>query len=119
MEHLDGEIGRSRDIEWNLLWLHAIIRFNEHVLKGCRSAAEYSGQAHSIANAFSHQQASQAENMRGRGVLLKLYSSLNFHNDSFKKIVDQNQNMISFMVRASKKQKAEQEMDEQASQLDE
>ena len=36
LEFLAVQIEKSEDIEWNMMWLREIVKYNEHVLKGCR-----------------------------------------------------------------------------------
>ena len=36
LEFLAVQIEQSKDIEWNMIWLKQIMKYNEHVLKGCR-----------------------------------------------------------------------------------
>lgn len=42
LEYLQKQIENSCDIEWNLMWLKSLLKYNEHVLKQCRLGAEYS-----------------------------------------------------------------------------
>ena len=36
LEFLQIQIDASKDIEWNLIWLKELLKYNEHILKGCR-----------------------------------------------------------------------------------
>ena len=83
----------SRDVHWNMVWIKHLFKHNEHVLKTCRVGAEYSSQAFSMNQVQNA--ASMANNMHGRSLLLKLHQSLQFYDQSFKQIVNENLSMIS------------------------
>jgi len=95
LEFLQKEIEHSRDIQWNMTWLKELLRFNEHVLKHCRLGSEYSSQAFSM-NQLQNV-TSSSSNMKGRALLLKLYASLNFYDQSFKKIVNENLHLLTYL----------------------
>ena len=40
LEFLQKEIELAKDIEWNMIWLRELLKYNEHVLKGCRLTQE-------------------------------------------------------------------------------
>ena len=46
LEYLCAQVEASNDIEWNMLWLKELLKYNEHILKGCRQ--EYNSQAFSM-----------------------------------------------------------------------
>ena len=66
MEFLAIEIEKGRDIEWNMVWLKNILRFNEPVLRKYRESNSCGG--------------------KGKAVMLKLYSSLAFFDQNFKRM---------------------------------
>ena len=45
LDFLQKQIEHGKDIQWNIFWLKEILKYNEHVLKGCRMSTEYSSQA--------------------------------------------------------------------------
>jgi len=99
LEFLQRQIAKSQDIEWNMIWLKELIKYNEHVLKGCRQGTAYSSQAFSM-NQLQNM-ASVSQNMQGRAILLKLYQTIAFFDQSFKKIVNENLHLMTYMEKAA------------------
>jgi hypothetical protein len=58
-------------------------------------------------NQLQNYQQSSGENMKGRTVLLKLYSAINFYDQSLKKIVNENVHMMTYMQRAAERKQEE------------
>ena len=111
LEFIQKEIEMAKDIEWNMIWLKELLKYNEHVLKGCRLFQEYHQRGMSMSQLQQYQLTNNGQNLKGRAVLLKLFSSLNFFDSSLKKIVNENLHMMTYMERAAKK-KQEDEDDE-------
>ena len=110
LEFLQREIDMAKDIEWNMTWLKELLKYNEHVLKGCRLSQEYHQKSMSMSQLQTYQIANQGQNLKGRSILLKLYSTINFYDTSFKKIVNENLHMMTYMERvAEKKRDAEED----------
>jgi len=92
---LQREIEHDRNIQWNMIWLKELYRYNEQVFKSCRLGSEYSSQAFSMNQVQNA--ASMPANAKGRALLLKIYQSLNFYDGQFKKVVNENLNLMTFM----------------------
>lgn len=63
MEYLSSEIERGRDVEWNMIWLKNILKFQEGPLKRFKDVGH-----------------------GGRALMLKIYSSISFFDQSIKKM---------------------------------
>jgi hypothetical protein len=74
-----------------MVWLKNILRFQEAVLKRFREAGT-SG--------------------RGRALMLRVYSSLNFFDQNFKKIANENTHLMRFMLKSHEQGKDEQTADQ-------
>ena len=48
LEFLAKQIENSKNIQWNMIWLKELYKYNEHVLKSCRLGSQYSSQAFSM-----------------------------------------------------------------------
>ena len=46
LEYLCNQVEASKEIEWNMHWLRELLKYNEHILKGCRQ--DYHSQAFSM-----------------------------------------------------------------------
>uniref|UniRef100_A0A7S3MWE7 Small-subunit processome Utp12 domain-containing protein n=1 Tax=Strombidium inclinatum TaxID=197538 RepID=A0A7S3MWE7_9SPIT len=103
LEFICTEIEKTRDVEWNLIWLKELIKYNDHVLKGCRLSAQYQQQAFSMSQLHKYQVANQNQNMKGRAVLLKMYQILQFYDGSLKRIVNENMHLMKFITARSQK----------------
>lgn len=64
IEYLAGEIEKGKDIEWNMMWLKNLLKFQEPTLKRFKDNMGHGG----------------------RALLLKIYSSLSFYDQSIKKM---------------------------------
>ena len=108
LEYLQKEIEQAKDIEWNMIWLKELLKYNEHVLKGCRQHQEYHQRSMSMSQLQAQQMGDQAQSLKGRSILLKLHSTINFYDTTFKKIVNENLHMMTYMEKvAEKKREAE------------
>jgi len=63
LEYLSDEIERGRDIEWNMEWLKNILKYQEPTIRKFKEMAQ-----------------------EGRTVMLKIYSSIAFYDQSIKKM---------------------------------
>lgn len=59
MEYLSSEVEKGKDIEWNLIWVKNLLKFQEPTLKKYKELGQGG---------------------RGRALMLKLYSSLSFYD---------------------------------------
>lgn len=62
LEYLSKEIEKGKDIEWNLIWLRNILKYQEPTLSKFREMGHH-----------------------GRSLMLRVYSSLQFYDQSLKK----------------------------------
>tara|TARA_B110000285_G_C15096488_1_gene602297 strand:- start:125 stop:409 length:285 start_codon:yes stop_codon:yes gene_type:complete len=78
------------------------MKYNEHVLKGCRLTQEYNSQAFSMNQKSSYNNAN-GQSMHGRAVLLKLFSAISFYDQSLKKIVNENLHTMTYLQNAAER----------------
>jgi len=63
LEYLSSELEKGKDLEWNLMWVKNLLKFQSVVLSKYKESGG-----------------------RGRALLLKVYSSLQFYDQSVKKM---------------------------------
>ena len=78
LEFLSREIEKGKDVEWNMIWLKNILKYQEPILRKFKESG--------------------AGN-KGKSTLLKIYSSLTFYDQSLKKIANENNYLMKFMLR--------------------
>ncbi len=64
MEYLSNEIDKGKDVEWNMIWLKNILKYQEPILKRFKDLTGHAG----------------------RALMLKIYSSISFYDQSIKKM---------------------------------
>lgn len=85
-----------------MVWLRELLKHHEAQLAMCRQTTEYGSTAY--AAAASTQRASK-EVHAGRALLLKVHQTLDFYDENLKRLVNENQHTMSYMLRLAEQKR--------------
>jgi len=80
LDFLCVEVEKSRNVEWTMHWVKAILKYNGKILDTADDK-------------------NSATTGRSRAILLKLFSSLSFYDKNLKKIANENIHMMDYMIK--------------------
>ena len=107
MAFLQGQMSTGQSIEWNQVWLRELLKHHEAQFALCRQSTEYGSTAYAAA---ASTQRSSKDTHAGRALLLKVHQTLDFYDGNLKRLVNENQHTMSYMLRlAEQKRLAQQE----------
>lgn len=102
MAFLQGQMSTGLSIEWNLVWLRELLKHHEGQLALCRQSTEYGSTAYAAA---ASTQRSSKDTHAGRALLLKVHQTLDFYDENLKRLVNENQHTMAYMLRLAEQKK--------------
>eukprot|EP00347_Sterkiella_histriomuscorum_P002397 403368319 len=86
LDFLAHELEKGKDLEWTMIWIKNLLKYQEQALKKYKELGQGG---------------------KGRSLMLKIYSGLQFYDNSVKKIANENMHMMKFMIRTAEFRKEE------------